>query len=103
MPHKTSKTHPQKRNFLVGSIQNACFLHPTVASPAAAAAAIDASICPILEGHNNGKWRTVVEAVSWRILQHPRLNLPITNTSPYCTRLQLTGPNSSHRVLVRTD
>jgi len=76
MPHKTSKTHPQKRNVLVGSIQNACFRHPTVAS--AAAAAIDASICPILEGHNNGKWRIVVEAVSWRILQHHRLNLPVS-------------------------
>jgi hypothetical protein len=77
MPHKTSKTHPRKRNILEGSIQNACFLHPTVAS-AAAATAIDASICPILEGHNNGKWRTVVEAVSWRILQHHKLNLPLS-------------------------
>jgi hypothetical protein len=77
MPDKTSKTHPQKRIFLVGSIQNACFLHPIVAS-AVAATAIDASNCPILEGHNNGKWRIVVEAVSWRILQHHRLNLPIS-------------------------
>ncbi len=77
MPHKTSKTHTRKRIFLEGSIQNACFLHPTVAS-AAAATAIDASICSILEGHNHGKRRIVVEAVSWRILQHHRLNLPIS-------------------------
>jgi hypothetical protein len=77
MPHKTSKTHTRKRIFLEGSIQNACFLHPTVAS-AAAAAIGDASICRILEGHNNGKWRTVVEAVSWRILRHHRLNLPLS-------------------------
>jgi hypothetical protein len=77
MPHKTSKTHPWKRNFLEGSIQNACFLHPTVAS-AAAPTAIDVSICSILEGHNYGKWRIVVEAVSWRILQHHRLNLPLS-------------------------
>jgi len=43
VPHKTSKTHPRKRKYLEGSIQNACFLHATVASAAAAAAAaIDA-------------------------------------------------------------
>lgn len=42
------KTHPQKREFSEGSIQHACFLHLTVAS--AAAAAIDAFICPIPEG-----------------------------------------------------
>jgi hypothetical protein len=77
MPHKTSKTRPRKRNFLEGRIQNACFLHPTVAS-AAAATAIDASTGQILEGHNNGKWRTVVEAVRWRISQHHRLNLPLS-------------------------
>jgi hypothetical protein len=71
------KNHPWKREFSEGSIQHAFFLHLTVAS--AAAAAIDVSIFLIPEGHNDGKWRTVAAAaVSWRILQHHRLNLPIS-------------------------
>jgi hypothetical protein len=81
------KNHPWKIEFSEGSIQHAIFIHLTVASAAAAAAAaIGASICPIPEGHNDGKWRTMAAAaVSWRILQHHRLNLPISKPTHYHT------------------
>lgn len=78
------KKPPLEERISEGNIQHAFFLHLTVASAAAAAAAIDASICPIPEGHNDGKWRTVAAAaVSWRILQHHRLNLPVSQPTHY--------------------
>jgi hypothetical protein len=77
-----NKKPPLEERISEGNVQHAFFLCLTVAS--AAAAAIDVSICPIPEGHNDGKWRTVA-AVSWRILQHHRLNLPISKPTHYHT------------------